>query len=179
MLLLLITTFNWKNLLLLTLLTLIAIAYVVPLSKRSLREFAGLKSFLVALVWTGLIIVYPLLNGHVQMQLYPLHILGFFVYFFALTIPFDIRDLQFDLPSQKTLPQVFGVVGAKVIACGLILVFYFISANFNQEIWKNVLLGAFCMLTSFLIFYTKPQRSVNYFAAIDALMILLGLWFFV
>lgn len=178
-LMLLITSFKVNNFLLLSCLALIAIVYVVPIKGKSLREIAGLKIFLVALVWTGLTLVYPMLNANIPLQLYWKEISGFFLFFFAVTIPFDIRDLQFDLPMHKTIPQVLGINGAKVLAIGLILMFFTLTAKFNQEIWKSALLSGFCILTSFLILYTNPQRSTNYFAAIDAMMILLGLWFFV
>lgn len=178
-LMLLIASFTVKNVLLLGCLILIAIVYVVPIKGKSLREISGLKIFLVALVWTGLTLVYPMLNANIPLQLYWKEILGFFLFFFAVTIPFDIRDLQFDLPMHMTIPQVLGINGAKVLAIGLMFIFFILTVKFNQEIWKSALLSGFCILTSFLILYTNPQRSTNYFAAIDAMMILLGLWFFV
>lgn len=178
-LMILFTTITAQIILLLACLTLITVLYVVPIGKKSLREIAGLKIFLVAFVWTGLLVVYPMLNGNIPLEPYWKEITGLFLFFFAVTIPFDIRDLKFDLPSQKTLPQMLGVKESKILASAFILIFFVFTANFNQEIWKTLLLALFCLSVILLIAFTKPQRSAYFFATIDAMIILLGWWFFV
>ena len=42
-------------------------------------------------------------------------------FFVAIAIAFDVRDLPYDHPSLRTLPQVFGARGAKVIAILMLL----------------------------------------------------------
>ena len=175
---LLFTSFKVKKVSFLLVLFVISLLYVIPIKRKSLRELPGLKSFFIAFVWTGFVVVYPLMNEHV-LPLPVFNILAFFCFFFALTIPFDIRDIQFDSPTQKTIPQVLGIKGSKLLAVVLLGIFYLFTANFNQEIWKNILLGLICVLIIRWFIFTTPYRSSYFFTTIDAMMILLGLWFFV
>lgn len=156
---------------------LVAVLYVIPIRGFVLRELPGLKAILVAVVWTGFIVAFPMMNEHQPIQLHFKELMAFFCYFLALTIPFDIRDLKYDKPAQRTIPQLAGTLGSKVVSILLLGVFVLIIANINTEMRYNVIFYAGLLTSGLLIFFTKPNRPEWYFALIDASMIVVGFAF--
>lgn len=157
---------------------LVSIFYVVPFFGKRLREIPFLKTFLIAVVWTSVLFYIPWLNEGRKTEVVQNELTAFFLLFSALTIPFDIRDMEQDRLQHKTLPLLFGVTVSKVVALALLAVFYLIIANINQEIGKNVLLGSITLLASLLVIFTNSTRSISFFAALDGTMVLIGLVFF-
>jgi hypothetical protein len=69
--------------------------------------------------------------------LYALDIIQLFVLIIALCIPFEIRDLQYDSPQLKTLPQMIGIHRTKllgVVLCVIYLVIEIIQFGFTTNI---------------------------------------------
>lgn len=156
----------------------VSIFYVVPFFGKRLREIPFLKTFLIAVVWTCVLFYIPWLNEGRKTELVQNELTAFFFLFSALTIPFDIRDMEQDRIQHKTLPLLFGVTVSKVVALALLAVFYLIIANINQEIWKNLLFGSITLLASLLVLFTNSTRSIYFFAALDGTMVLIGLVYF-
>lgn len=156
----------------------VSIFYVVPFFGKRLREIPFLKTFLIAVVWTCVLFYIPWLNEGRKTELVQNELTAFFFLFAALTIPFDIRDMEQDRIQHKTLPLLFGVTVSKVVALALLAVFYLIIANINQEIWKNLLFGSITLLASLLVLFTNSTRSIYFFAALDGTMVLIGLVYF-
>jgi 4-hydroxybenzoate polyprenyltransferase len=109
---------------------LIAVLYVVPLyrnngSWKRLRDIPFLKVFLIALVWTYATAFLPifvyrndaLLNGSAWLTL------GHrFIFLLAITLPFDIRDLEHDRHyGVRTFASHFGVDRLRKICHGLLI----------------------------------------------------------
>lgn len=90
----------------------------IPLIGKSLRDISGLKGLWITAVWV-LLLYFPLMqyNSHINHE--DLVIVGIFT--FVQIIPFDIRDLVYDSPSMKTLPQLLGVRGAQLASTVLIV----------------------------------------------------------
>lgn len=92
----------------------ISVAYVLPILSRKkklrLRDLDGIKIFLVAGVWAYVTVILPALE---QSTLGGQHFLlfqerAFFI--FAITLPFDIRDLKIDQAiDTRTIPALIGV----------------------------------------------------------------------
>ena len=156
----------------------VSIFYVVPFFGKRLREIPFLKTFLIAVVWTCVLFYIPWLNEGRKTELVQNELTAFFFLFAALTIPFDIRDMEQDRLQHKTLPLLFGVTVSKVVALAFLAVFYLIIANINQEMGKNVLLGSITLLASLLVLFTNSTRSIYFFAALDGTMVLIGLVYF-
>lgn len=154
---------------------LVTIFYVVPFFGKRLREISFLKTFLIAVVWTCVLFYIPWLNEGRKMEVVQNELTAFFLLFSALTIPFDIRDMERDRLKHKTLPLLIGVKVSKVISLVFLAVFYLIIANINQEIGKNVLLGSITLLATLLVLLTNSTRSIYFFAALDGTMVLIGL----
>ena len=91
-----------------------------------------LKSFIVAACWASVVVILPLLNHQVEFDRVAWLIwLQMVLWTFSTMIPFEIRDISNDSESMKTIPQVFGVRGAKMIGTlmlfGVVILSYFLS----------------------------------------------------
>lgn len=111
--------------------------YVIPLfgKGKNLRGFSGIKIYVIAFVWSGVTVLLPLVN---EINIFQWNVvivlLQYFLFVFALILPFEIRDLQFDMANLKTVPQIFGVYNTKVIGILTILSVYlleFLKSNSN------------------------------------------------
>lgn len=97
--------------------------YAVPfLRKKNLRTFSGLKILVVALVWAGVTVLVPMVEAKMAITTYSwLTFFERFLLVFVLTLPFEIRDLQYDIAQLKTIPQRIGVPKTKILGIGLLL----------------------------------------------------------
>jgi len=92
---------------------LISLLYVIPVFKYRgrwwrLRDVPGMKIWLITLVWAGITVLPVPFTGN-GMQLL-LHLLLRALFVFAITMPFDIRDLEHDRASGVlTLASFLGV----------------------------------------------------------------------
>lgn len=123
--------------LILSVLAFISIYYSFAFNKKRLRNLPNIKMISIALVWS-ITAVLPAFNdlGNVGFNLLNL-VLSLFFFVVAITIPFDIRDLEEDDESIKTLPQKFGVngsikIGVMCIGLSLILFLNYFSFKINQ-----------------------------------------------
>jgi 4-hydroxybenzoate polyprenyltransferase len=157
---------------------LIATFYVVRVGNRNLRELPFLKSFLIGASWVYVLYAFPLLNESLNPK--AILVSALFVYVFALTIPFDIRDIALDSPKQRTLPQVFGVKRAKMFAVFLLFASFVLLIVSESDFLPNPLFYGFfgVQLTALLM---VNERSGDRFLAgiIDGMIALTGLLFFV
>ena len=127
--------------------------YVLPFSShgKGLRHVPGLKLFLIAFTWAGLTVLYPLAAGNVAIDgMAGLFFLQRFLFIAAITIPFDIRDLQLDMPELGTLPQVLGVGRSKTVALFCLFAFVLIEAWLtpldDPAFWAVGITGMLAML---------------------------------
>lgn len=148
----------------------------VPFLNKPLRELPYLKIHLIVFVWILTCFVFPRFNQHdiqgVYLKLIPIN----YLYILAITIPFDMRDLKHDYPSQKTIPQRLGEKWARIYALILIVLFYALSVFFFEKLRENSLFAIAVALQYVLIQNSSNSRPDWYFSgAIDGGIILLGL----
>lgn len=104
---------------------LLTFIYAMPfISKSNLRNVAGLKIFLISMVWAGTTVILPILNTDVAVLEAGLEFIQRFIFILVLMIPFEIRDLKRDETELGTLPQMFGVKKTRYV--GLIMIFFMI-----------------------------------------------------
>jgi hypothetical protein len=98
----------------------------LPRSMVSLRGIPGLKIFVIAFCFSGITILFPLVQHNIEIDLnvWILFLQRFF-FVILITIPFDIRDVWLDNTALKTIPQNFGIRAAKLfgIFLGMLVVF--------------------------------------------------------
>jgi len=90
---------------------LISLAYIIPFSRKGkrLRDYSFIKVFLIAFTWAWVTVIVPLWEIRSD-GIWWLYFERFF-FILAITLPFDIRDLELD-KVQKTL-TIPGVLGVK------------------------------------------------------------------
>lgn len=154
----------------------IGILYSIPLPFIRLRNIPGIKAILIACVWVFFLAVFPAINEGIVLA-HPNLIFGsMFAFFLAITIPFDIRDIDKDPEQLKTIPQRFGIPKAKMLSY-ILLVISLLFAIFSYNTWINIHLTAICMLLGFLISFANTSSRWWLFAMIDCCILLSGMVF--
>jgi hypothetical protein len=151
----------------------LSIWYVYPFFKIKLREVPFLKAPIVAAIWTIVIVFQPLSiwKSEETVQWTCL----FFVFFLALAIPFDIKDMDTDPRSHFTFPQLLGKSGAKLLSISLIVLFYVLFiVQYPVSVspifyWSSLLI--FCVFTVKL----EKDSSYLHYIMIDSTMLILAL----
>ena len=160
---------------------LLSIGYVIPVfgKERRLRDFNFLKIFLVAGVWAWVTTVVPLVGVPLAsgMELF-LIFAERFLFIFAITIPFDIRDLKVDNDGNvSTIPGKIGVRKSlylsylSLTAMIVISSFLFGSGVYPLGYYFGMLLS---FVTTCWFIYLTPRQSHDYFftGVMDGTMIL-------
>lgn len=173
------------------LLTLIPIAiltlfYSMPISNFAkktfkLRQIPFLKIFLISLIWSTTTVMLPVihnggifLNGHIVSML-----IERFLFVFAITIPFDIRDMIADKSQGlKTIPLLIGVNKSTLIALLTLMLFIIISTihyNFTNQPFL-VLSFSISALTTIIFLTVNKIRNLPlyHYGILDGTMLLQG-----
>lgn len=137
--------------------------YAVPFLKhKNLRNFSGLKIFIVAAVWAGVTVFVPLAASKMELRTDDwITFIQRFLLVVVLILPFEIRDLQYDRNTLKTLPQQIGIQKTKLFGMTL-LVFCVLLEGFKDELTANYLYSLLLMcvlLSSFLLASGKKQSK--------------------
>ncbi|MBW4890262.1 hypothetical protein KXQ82_11065 [Mucilaginibacter sp. HMF5004] len=176
-----------KSRVLLILLSVLSVGYSLPLFKSGgkrfgLRNVPGIKSLMITSVWVMSCVVLPIFESEQFQQLNitftdeAILIAKRFLFIFALTIPFDIRDLfQDSIAGTKTIPVIFGEKKAYLF-CQLllggymVLLFIFRGNGFSHDFFA---LGLTAVLMGWLIFKSEWEKDeYYYFFYMDGVLIL-------
>lgn len=165
----------------------IGFLYILPVfpSSRRLRDYAFIKIVLIGLAWAWLTVVMPLheygsdLNWEVL-----LFSLDRFLFIIAITLPFDIRDLEVDkIEGVKTFPMIFGEEWSKTSAIMCLLMglvclgTLFVTNAIDLKYFLSA--GMTYTIAGFLIMRSRIDRHDYYYSGLmDGIMILYFLlWF--
>lgn len=152
---------KFQVILVLGVLAFISIYYSYAFNKKTLRNLPHVKMISIALVWS-ITAVLPAFNDVENLNFNLLNlILSLFVFVVAITIPFDIRDLEQDEKTIKTLPQQFGVFGS--IKLGVVCIFLSLILFLNYFSYKIDLHRLPFIITLFLalIFLLSSVKIKN------------------
>jgi 4-hydroxybenzoate polyprenyltransferase len=167
---------------------LISFGYTIPCIPRNgnlirLRDVPGIKIFLISFV-LGLTTVYlPLLSTSNSHYLLSSEVMLVFVrrmlFIFAITIPFDIRDMEYDKRTGiHTLPVRFGISRSKYFAYSAL--FLFVMLDFIQYFGIDGTSPAYALalilsasLAAVVIYFAKPGRKdIFYSFFVEGMMLL-------
>ena len=150
----------------------LSILYVLPVTSGSgrLREIPFAKIFLVAINWSLLTTVIPLLNQGIQAPHLWVIFAERFLFVFAITLPFDIRDIAVDSRRVRTIPMVIGPVFSRWLAIvllglSLLLVLYLVSAETYPSAALVPFVGGY-MVAAILIRESHAGRDDHYFSGL-------------
>ncbi|MEL0644672.1 hypothetical protein V6251_09780 [Olleya sp. Ti.3.14] len=133
-------------------------------TQQNLRDISGLKVYVIALVWSGVTVVLPLLDSNgVFNQDAIITIIQNFILVIALMLSFEIRDLNYDSLKLATIPQKIGVKNTKRLGYVLVLLFYFVE-YFKDNIDATGLLFQ-CVISIILcvfIYFANEDRNAYY-----------------
>ena len=159
------TKLTSQTLLVALLLGLMSLTYVLPNNRffGGLRFLPYLKSFMIAACWASVVVILPLRNHQIELDRVAWLIwLQMALWTFSTMIPFEIRDISNDSESMKTIPQVFGVRGAKMIGTlmlfGVVVLSYFLSLQYHDMIPTLIA----CALALICLWKSSVHQSTYY-----------------
>lgn len=171
----------WKVWWSLVLVAMISISYVLPVFGRGrrLRDFHYIKIFLIAGCWAWITVYIPALELGLQRNIPLLSLFAERLFFiFAITIPFDIRDLEIDrVNGVRTVPSVLGTRYSKVLAIAALLISGGLAA-FSYRLDAYSAGGFYGMIGSLLVtglvvVLTDSERHDYFFTGLlDGMMLL-------
>lgn len=138
---------------------------VLPKAK-NFRSLSGFKIFPVALVWAGTTVVLPIIQveGTIGWDS-KIEFAQRFLMVLVLLLPFEIRDLKYDAPELRTVPQRYGVKNTKIIGTFLVL-FIFILTFLKDEIdVQEILIKAILCVTLMIALALAEKNRSKYFAS--------------
>ena len=141
--------------------------YAAPfIRQKSLRSLSGFKIFVVALVWAGVTVLTPLAMTESTLTMnIGLTFLQRFLFVIVLTLPFEIRDLQYDLTNLRTLPQRLGIRKTKFF--GIVLLVLSMSLELLKDAINEPHFLSFiivCLLAGLALIVSGKKQS-GYFAS--------------
>lgn len=148
------------------LLGLLTVFYSLPFFRKphGLRQLAGLKIFIIAVVWVGATLWLPLANQYPLLTWDVLwRSLSYFVFVLALILPFEIRDLKYDNSSLGTFPQRFGVAKTRIFGYSLLLIF--VILNFfipSVDTHQLIVSSAIALLVMIMIRFSNTSNAGYY-----------------
>ncbi len=146
-------------------LTTITLLYTLPFKYNlGLRWLPSLKVYAISLCWT--ILVLPLQSKSLLgTEVIIKQGLLTFLFIIALTIPFDIRDIQNDSITLKTIPHLLGVQNAIWLSQGLLIItgiFLITNAITPAEIIIHII----AILGSLILIAKSNKRDPLYYSFI-------------
>ncbi|MCB4807697.1 hypothetical protein LG651_05500 [Tamlana sp. 62-3] len=135
-------------------------------SKQNLRSISGLKIYLIALIWSGVTVVLPLIEADYVLNAdVVLSLMQRFIFIVVLMLPFEIRDLRYDSLKLSTVPQKIGIKTTKWVGVFLLFVL-FLMEFFKDETThlKLLTLALVCFLTGGFVVGSKIYQGKYYSA---------------
>lgn len=145
---------------------LLTILYTLPFfpQKANLRNWSGVKIYLVAIAWVAVTVFLPVLNANYDFDTTVLlKSIQRFVLVIVLMLVFEIIDMQVDAKTLQTIPQRIGIQKTKWLTYGLLLVFIFLDflkENATQNHLISTLLIA--IIIALFTFFASTKRNKYY-----------------
>lgn len=147
-----------------------------------LREIPFLKIFLIALVWAVVTILLPVAYADYDISVSHISIIIIerFLFVLAITVPFDIRDMEIDKQSGlKTIPLVIGKNNAQKAALFVVVLFIIVSAihyYYTQQYQIGVAMLLSGIITGYCLISEKVKSLPLYhYGVLDGMMLLQAL----
>ncbi|MCP2043171.1 UbiA family prenyltransferase [Pontibacter sp. HSC-36F09] len=149
-------------------LALISVGYTVPLARNRFKPFRSvplLKVFLIALVWSAVTVLFPLIDAAVQVDS-PVMLLWLrrFLFILALALLFDIRDYTYDRrTSTLTFPGLLGENYTRFLSLGLLLL-YLLLVLLTEEGAILISLMSAALVAGLIVWNASEEKPRIYYA---------------
>ena len=144
----------------------------------ALRRVPGLKMIWIGGAWAVLTAIWPVWWQALDASLplpdstWPLALERFLV-IAALTLPFDLRDRDWDAADMRTWPQLLGTAGTRVLGVTLLCGALALRTTSLHQPWTAGI-GLLPMVA--MVALARKNRPAGYFVALDALLMVDALW---
>ncbi len=145
-----------------------------------LRDIGISKIFMISFVWGFIGSFLPAcvsgLDVHSE-EIYLLFIANF-LFTFAITIPFDIKDLQIDAQHHvKTIPAIIGKEKSYLLAFMALIVsgifHIYLQQNVMQDVNYSIPITLSLLISAGCIYFTKVKtNNLMFFGILDGMLIL-------
>lgn len=146
----------------------LSMAYLIPVYKVqnkfiSLLNAAGLKTFLIAIVWANSVVLLPVMQSQISIPEREIIYLWLqqFTLFFTIALQFDVRDMFIDeIYKLKTLPTIFGTKNTNILSVILLIINVFILSVLNNKGFGNYFFASLLsiLVTVWIIFNTNLKN---------------------
>ena len=167
-------------------LALITFLYSIPsphLNKRffKIRQIPYLKIFLISFVWSGITVLLPAI--HSVNKLNNVHVFLIFIerflFLFAITIPFDIRDMEDDIKDGiKTIPILKGKENSIQYSTLALVLFVIVSLIHYISLGNYGIASALTISFLSTLYVIKSEKIQNtplyHYGILDGTMLLQG-----
>lgn len=167
-------------------LALFSVLYVLPVlpNKKAIRDLPFAKIFVISSVWSVVMVAIPVVNHFGFQGLlenpFLLLLLEQFFFIFAITLPFDVRDLRYDMASNiKTIPTSIGIKNTIILSYVLLIVFLILKwtqhySSGQLTLSQFVATTITTSITFIIIAFTSIKRGELFFSGlVDGTMILM------
>jgi hypothetical protein len=163
---------TWWLLLIIGSLTFFYVWKIPGLKGKSLRDVPTLKIFVIAIVWVLFCVIFPAVIENVRINSVNIlfYSLSVFTFMIAITIPFDVRDLDLDALTKKTIPQLIGEKKSSYLSAILLLISQVILFSvYPKHIYGITLFSSIALL---VLMISKKRNGEFYFAClVDGLLL--------
>ncbi|WP_299990243.1 UbiA family prenyltransferase [uncultured Pontibacter sp.] len=149
-------------------LALISVGYTVPLGSNRMKPFRSvplLKVFLIALVWSAVTVLFPLIDAAVQLDSQVILIwVRRFLFILALALLFDIRDYTYDRRTRTlTFPGLLGEHYTRFLSLGLLLLYLLLVLLTEQGAILISLMSA-ALVAGLIVWNASEEKPRIYYA---------------
>ncbi|WP_109299532.1 hypothetical protein [Aquimarina sp. AU474] len=146
----------------------LTVLYAVPVfpKKRNLRSIAGIKIFIIGLVWAGITVLVPVIyiEGDLNFD-FLIEMIQRFLFIVVIMLPFEIRDLEYDNEELETVPQMIGVTRTKVFGSALLVLFLLLTAIKDDLSSVEILSTILITTLSLLFLWGTDRRQSEYYCS--------------
>jgi 4-hydroxybenzoate polyprenyltransferase len=149
-------------------LALVSVGYTVPLLYKRIKPFRSvplLKVFLIALVWSAVTVLFPLIDAGMAMDAATLVLwLRRFLFILALALLFDIRDYTYDRSTRTlTFPGLIGEGYTRLLSLVLLLL-YLLLVMSTEEGRVMISLMAGTLVAGLIVWHASEEKPRIYYA---------------
>lgn len=151
--------------------------YAFPVLPRSikLRDWGLVKIAMVGLVWSISSVFLPVLQTD-AIQNWDIYLEGIqrFLFVVVWMLPFEIRDMKYDKPEQRTIAQRLGIQRTKMVGIILLAIFMtLIGFKDHMQINAEIIKASIAILLLVLLELTRKDQPRYYSSfVVEALPIL-------